>query len=456
MPNPWLSMTLVLGLLALMVAVLRLYQQLGSPHPELVRKLLHMGMGALTLAFPWLFDRAWPIVVLVVLSVTAMLAMRLVGRLRCGVGSVVTGVSRMSLGEVYFPVSVAVLFLLFLHDTEPDPARRTLSYCIPILLLTLADALAALVGVRYGQAHYATSDGRKSLEGSLAFFLVAFLCVHIPLILFDDGVKPRNSLLIALLLAWLAMMFEAISWAGLDNLALPLVSYLLLQIYLPLNAEQLGMRLLVTAGFTLFAVLCRQRSTLIGSAVCGVALVGYISWALGGWDWVVPPFILFATYTFLSPRTEANSQHVHNIHAVVCVSSAGLIWLFVWRILERPDLRPLFYFLFTLSFAAHLAIIGLARLGFDYPRMTTLGLVLVCIAKAWLFVFWPYVLLRWGEPGLTLDVGVGLVGVALAAVGFVLLQPDVRNCAADTPRWLRQAGCAAAGSALGLLPLFLR
>ena len=47
-------------------------------------------------------------------------------------------------------VAVAVLFLLYLHDPEENSAWRTLTYCIPILLLTFADAMAALVGVRYG------------------------------------------------------------------------------------------------------------------------------------------------------------------------------------------------------------------------------------------------------------------------------------------------------------------
>src|SRR5207244_6099507 len=185
-------------------------------------------------------------------------------------------------------------------------------------------AMAALIGVRYGQAHYLTADGRKSLEGSVAFFLVAFFCAHVPLLLVTDDVGRAETLLIALLLAWLAMMFEAIAWAGLDNLALPLVSYLLLKVYFGLGIEDLVLRLAVTGALTVFALLYCGRSTLVGSAVLGVVLVGYITWALGDWPWLLPPLILFLTYTMLSPRTPANAQRVHNIHAVVCVSAVGL------------------------------------------------------------------------------------------------------------------------------------
>lgn len=450
MMSPWLSMATVAGTLTVLLLGLRLWQKLRSPHPELVRKFLHIGMGLLTLTFPWLFADDWPILVLAAVSAGGMLSLRLVRRLRAGLGSVVASVSRSTLGEVYFPLAVAILFLLYLHDDRAEDSRRLMLYCIPILLLTLADAMAALVGIRYGHAHYATSDGRKTVEGSLTFFLVAFICAHVPLLLWTD-VGRTEALLIALLLAWLAMMFEAISWAGLDNLALPLVSYLLLKTYFGLGIEDLLWRLAVTAGLTVFALLYCPRSTLVGSAVLGVVLVGYINWALGDWPWLLPPLMLFLTYTLLSPRTPENSQRVHNIHAVICVSSTGLTWLFLSRILERPE----YLYLCTLSFAAHLAIIGIARLGYDYPQMSGPSLLLLCIVQGWLLLFIPYVLMKDFDPVALLLTALALPAVALAGLGFYALQPEVRNCPADTPRWLRQAVLAGLGSAVGLVPLSL-
>src|SRR2546430_2182591 len=138
MMSPWLSMAVVTGTLVVLLFGLRLWQRLSSPHPELVRKFLHIGMGLLTLSFPWLFADDWPILVLVVVSAGGMLALRLVCRLRSSIGCVVASVSRSTLGEVYFPIAVAVLFLLFLHDAQTEQSRRLMLYCIPILLLTLA------------------------------------------------------------------------------------------------------------------------------------------------------------------------------------------------------------------------------------------------------------------------------------------------------------------------------
>jgi phytol kinase len=455
MISPWLGIAVVLLALGGLMGGLRLYQRLAQPHPEVVRKFLHVGMGLVTLSFPWLFDQAWPVILLAVLSIVLLASLRLVGALKESLGSVVSGVARASLGEIYFPLAVSVLFVLFLQQREMAFERRAVLYCIPVLLLTLADAAAALVGVRYGRWCYATEDGVKSAEGSVAFFTCAFFCTHVPLLLFTDTGRAE-TLLISLLLAWLAMMFEAVAWHGLDNLVLPLVSYLLLTIYLDMPVVLLAQRVVITAALLVFLYIYRSQSTLLGSALFGAFLIGYISLALGGWRWLLPPLVLFLTYTLLSPKTEMNTRRIHNVHAVLCVASAGLIWLFLARIFDRPE----FLFPYTLAFAAHLAIIGIARLRFDYPNMPTGTLLAVCVGKGWLLLFAPYLLAEvFTEGGITAGqlvcVLLALPAVALAAAGFYFTQPEIHDCPTDTPRWLRQALHAALGSVVGLIPLYL-
>lgn len=450
MASPWVGIGLVLAALGGLMGSLRVYQRFGSPHPELVRKLLHMGMGLTTLSFPWLFTEAWPVLLLAGLSIVGLLSVRVIGYLQDRLGSVLGGVKRVSLGEVYFPLAIALLFLLYQRGDVSDARLRTMLYCIPILLLTLADAAAALIGVGYGRVHYATSEGVKSAEGSLAFFLCAFLVVHIPLLLFTDTGR-EETLLIALLLAALATMFEAIAWRGLDNLVLPLVSFLLLKIYVAMPVHDLVMRLLVTAVMMIGLVMYGSRTTLAGSALLGALLVGYVSWALGGWHWLLPPLIVFFGYTMLSPPTEANSRRIHDVHAVLCVSSAGLIWLFLYRLLDRPE----FLFPFTLAFAAHLAIIGIARLRYDYPQMSTVALLGICILRGWLFLFLPYLLVEGITEQTIKCTLIALAGVALAALAFFWTQPGIDDCPTDTPRWFRQATHAAVGSTIGLVSLYV-
>ena len=84
----------------------------------------------------------------------------------------------------------------------------------------------------------------------------------------------------------------------------------------------------------------------------------------------------------MSPRTKDNSRRIHNIHAVIGVTAAGLIWLFLSRILDRPE----FLYLFTLAFAAELAIIAVARLGYAHDALIVMtGLCWVVLPICFFF-----------------------------------------------------------------------
>jgi phytol kinase len=452
MMNPWLGIGLVLVLLVALMGGLRLVQRLVAPHPEVVRKLMHVGMGLTTLSFPWLFTDIWPVLLLAGLSMAALATVRCVSGLKSGLGSVIGGVARKSLGEFYFTLSVACLFWL----TRDQPFRLIL-YCIPLLILTLADAVAALIGIRYGQRRYATIDGQKSAEGSIAFFLVAFFSAHVPLLLGTD-VGRAQTLLIALALSLFVMMCEAIAWHGFDNLLIPLASYLLLKTYLGppvMETGPLAIRVCVLCGLLLVAWTWRRQTTLAGSALFGAAIVGYLSWALGGWEWLLPPLTVFLTYAFLSPRDGVNRLPTHNVEAVIATSAAGLIWLFLSRVLGRRD----FYFPFVLAFTAQLAIIGLVRTKGAHPSIHALPLVTTSILKACLLIFVPFVLIDWqcGITGCTVKcVVTGLLAVSFAVLVFFSTQPGLDDCPTDSARWLRQATHAGLASVLGLASLYVR
>jgi len=260
MVNPWLGMSLVVIAFAVLMVGLRAYRRSRCKDPELVRKLLHIGMGLVTLALPWLFATTWPVLVLTVGFILFLMALRVSQPLQRLLGGVIDGVTRESIGEIYFPLAVGLLFLL----SAGDP----LTFCTPMLILALADAAAALIGKRYGTLRYATPGGEKSIEGSVAFLTVAFLSTHITLLLFTDTGSPE-SLVIALTLALLVMLLEAIGWRGLDNLFIPLGAFVLLKTFLNLNATtlvaHLGTALLLV---TLALAFCRPRSTLSqGSAM---------------------------------------------------------------------------------------------------------------------------------------------------------------------------------------------
>ncbi|MCB0175726.1 MAG: hypothetical protein KDJ97_34805 [Anaerolineae bacterium] len=241
----WLGIALILIILTGLLVTLSWYKRTFSSHPEVVRKLLHIGMGLAILPVPWLFDATWPALLLVVITAPALLALR-TARFRGNWGAVLCSVGRrQSLGEIYFVGGVATLFFL----TGDDPLR----FSIPILLLALADAAAALVGIRYGRRHYTTFDGDKTLEGSLAFLVTAFFCIQAPLLLFSP-LQSVETLLIALLLSLLLMMVEAVAWRGLDNFFIPIFGFLLLDGTMGMSIGELVGQLVLTVPLAIFTI----------------------------------------------------------------------------------------------------------------------------------------------------------------------------------------------------------
>lgn len=441
--NPWQGMLIVLAVFGGLLAALRFYQQRFAPEPELVRKLFHIGMGLFTLALPWLFAAVWPVFGLTVVTLLLLVGVRRVRSLKDRFGKVMGGVERVSFGEIWFPLSVALLFYL--------TRDKVVMYLIPILILTLADSTAALIGVRYGLKKYQGVEGAKSAEGSIAFFTVAFFSVHIPLLLLTDTGRAE-TLLIATILGLLVMLFEAIAWRGLDNLFIPLAAYILLRRFVEMDADALLARLLFTALLAAGVFIYRRRTTLNDNALLGAILVGYICWWLGGWRWILPPLILFCGYTLFAPRTELNTQRIHNFHAVLSISAAGLVWLLLSVVTGRADL----FLPYTAAFGAHLSIAGIARLKCDYPQMKTSTVLATCILKGWLLMIAAYVAFEGARAQTFFHALVGLLSVAVSALAFYRLQPGMEDCPTDGARWLRQAGVGLLGSSIAIIPVFLK
>jgi len=437
--HPWVGVAVFLAaFLALVAGILALHGVARSP-AELTRKLLHTGSGLLTLTFPFLFVEVWPVLTLCAGAVllVGVLTLSPVGR-RHG-GDAIDGVGRVTFGELYFPLSVGIVFWLAL-------GQPVFLYCIPILVLTLADATSALVGLRYGTIHY--EGAAKSLEGSVAFVVVAFVCIHVPLLLWSP-VGRLESLLIATTMALIVMLLEASAWRGLDNLFIPIGGFLLLRAYLPMGAGELGARLLVTLSLLALILIVRRRSTLLDDSLVAGAFLSYLTWATAGWRWLVPPAMLLVAYAWFSPRTPENSRRMHQIGAMLAIWGPAIGWLALSRHLDAPELL----FPFALVFASHLAIFGLSRLAHDYRDRPLPGLLASAVVKGAGFVLVPYVALEGFTPRSILLAALSVAAVGGATGAFLAGEPDIRNASQSRTRWVRQGLSAAGGSIVGWLAM---
>lgn len=437
--NQWLEAGVVLAVLAALLIGLHVYRARRNPHPETVRKLLHIGMGCVALTFPWIFTSPAPVFALAAIAIALLVALRHVDMLKAIMGGVVDAVDRVSKGELYFPIGIALSFWL----SGGDP----LLYSTPILILTLADAVAALIGIRYGTAHYATIDGSKSVEGSAAFFFMAYLCTQILLLLLSN-VGRAETLLISLIMGILIMLVEAVAWRGLDNLLIPILGFLLLKSFVKLQVADLVVNLVVIAAMAALAFFYRSRTTLDDNALLSAVLLGYFLWTIGGGLWLYPVVVLFARERLLSFRSATPTIRRYTVRLVLTVGLPGLFWL----VLESITNQPLLYFPYVLTFATHLSIFEMVRLATRYPDLSRAWVFTIAVVIGWLMLV-PYVLIMHATTHVLFLALIGLVPIALGAGGFLLFQPRTSNAGGDMPLWARQGLGAMFASTASLVPL---
>ena len=245
---------------------------------ESTRKTAHIGAGLLALPFPWLFKSIWPILLL---CGSFLLIMVVSKALKMFDG--VHGVERKSLGAFVFPAMIVLIFAL---------AKEPLHYTIPIAVLSLSDALAALIGKKYGRHQFHTLGETRSMEGSTAFFIPTFLLVHLPLLLLSDTGKLA-CVLMALGCAILVTAFEMISVKGLDNVFIPFGTWYVLDNYASYLPEELSYRIGFMFFSSVFFLLFAYYHIFTRTGAVGGFLVIYALFSMG-WDgFFLPALSLF-------------------------------------------------------------------------------------------------------------------------------------------------------------------
>ncbi len=222
-PGHWAGVPIVALALVTSMALLSTPRCARAVGPEQARKLLHVGIGLVTLAFPWLFTGAAPVLVLAALALGWFELLRQSAPLQRHFAPVLQRVARAGRGESCFVAGTALAFLI--------ADGSALVFCLPMAVLTLADAAAALVGQDAARRRGAPPPCGKTLAGSTSFFGVAFVCAVAALSMAGWGVAP--SLAMALLLASTTTLVEAAAGPGLDNLLIPVVGAALLRLAAP-------------------------------------------------------------------------------------------------------------------------------------------------------------------------------------------------------------------------------
>src|SRR6185436_10967073 len=128
-------------------------------HSELTRKIVHVLVG-MFVAF-WPFFLSWRQIQVLGL----MFLVVVVISIKLSIFNSIHAVSRNSWGEILFAVVIVILAFI---------SSNPWVFAAAMLHLSLADGLAAVVGLAYGEHNSYRILGRtKSVAGSLAFFFTS-------------------------------------------------------------------------------------------------------------------------------------------------------------------------------------------------------------------------------------------------------------------------------------------
>ena len=197
----YLFLTALLGLATLLVAEFGYRKRWWRG--EGARKLVHMCIGVQTVTWPLYLEWNEIRMISIALTIGFVVCMRL--RLFQSIGSV----ARLTYGEVLFTLIIGGLTLV---TASPS------IYAAAILHLSLADGLAALLGLRYGRmTSYHVFGHTKSVVGTAAFFVTSVAILTAYSLLAPSGLAWEFIVLGAAGAAFL----ENVGVLGLDNLLVP-------------------------------------------------------------------------------------------------------------------------------------------------------------------------------------------------------------------------------------------
>ena len=215
------DMYFIAAILAVFVVLVssEIWWRKRAMHGEFSRKFVHITVGSFV-AF-WPFFLSWNQIRL--LSLAFLIVVSLSKYLH--IFRTIHSVQRPTWGEIFFALAVGGVTLI---------TQNKWIYMASLLQMSLADGLAAVVGVRYGQSNsYEVFKHPKSIIGSLTFLVISVLI----LVGFMHYAQVGLAVSAIAALAVGATLIENCGVGGLDNLLVPL-------------AVAAALRLLTSSNFT--------------------------------------------------------------------------------------------------------------------------------------------------------------------------------------------------------------
>jgi phytol kinase len=182
---------------------------------EYHRKFFHITSGIFIAFWPWIIS--WhSIQILALLMIVFVIANR-----NIPIFSYHGRIGRASFGDSFLALAILL---------SAGITHNKVFFAIAILQVALADGLAAGAGIKYGKNwDYVAFGFKKTVIGSMVFWIVSACVLAVGILSVHELFSFQNYYLLVTLLPPFLTLTENASIFGLDNLTVPLVTILALQ-----------------------------------------------------------------------------------------------------------------------------------------------------------------------------------------------------------------------------------
>ena len=204
-----IKFTVILLYLFSIFLVSIVFKKYNEDSREIVRKIIHIGMGPLIPIAQFLkIDQNSALIFTGIVSLMVLI------NYTYKLFPTIEDVERKSYGTLFYCLSLFILIFLF---WDKDPYALITGFFI----MTFGDGLAGLIGKSFNSKSWIFFKQKKSLLGTLTMFLTSIIVVC------SIGYSQQNSFYLNyFVIASLATVLEQFSVLGVDNFIVPISSAL--------------------------------------------------------------------------------------------------------------------------------------------------------------------------------------------------------------------------------------
>ena len=204
-----LSYFIIIFYIVTIFAITVVYKIFNPNNKELLRKIIHIGIGPLIPIAKYL-DIGQTIAIIL----TGVISFLILLNYKYKLFPIIEDVDRKSYGTFFYCFSLLILIILFWNK---DP----ISLIVGFFLMTFGDGLAGLIGKNFQSKAWSIFKQKKSFFGTITMFSSSLLILVSMTYL--GGYQLNYYVLI---IAIFSTFLEQISVVGVDNLTVPILSSL--------------------------------------------------------------------------------------------------------------------------------------------------------------------------------------------------------------------------------------